>query len=78
MRLLTCARRARRRVIRRFAACCWHVRARPRDPFVGMIRSTWLSVKASEPRSWSRRFPAGKGDEVASAIRSFGAGRGQF
>jgi len=41
--------------IRRFAAFCVRVRARPRGFFVGMISSTRSSVKARKPRSWSNR-----------------------
>ena len=45
------------------------VRARPRGFLVGMMISTWASVKAKKPRSWSNRLPAGKGYGVASAMR---------
>ena len=29
--------------------------------FTGMMISTWSSVNAKKPRSWSNRLPAGKG-----------------
>jgi hypothetical protein len=35
--------------------------ARPRGFLVGMMISTWSSVNAKKPRSWSNRLPAGKG-----------------
>jgi hypothetical protein len=35
----------------------------------GMMISTRSSVNARNPRSWSKRLPAGKGYGVASAIR---------
>lgn len=67
--LLTCSMRTRRRAMRRFVAFCARVKARPRGFRVGMMISTWSSVNARKPRSWSKRLPAGKGYGVASAIR---------
>ena len=67
--LLTCSIRMRRRAMRRFAAFWARVSARPRGFLVGMMISTWSSVKARKPRSWSNRLPVGKGYGVASAIR---------
>ena len=67
--LLTCSMRTRRRAIRRLAAFCALVRARPRGFLVGMMISTWSSVKAKKPRSCRNRLPAGKGYGVAAAIR---------
>ena len=67
--LFTCSMRTRRRAMRRLAAFCARGSARSRGFLVGMMTSTWLSVKARKPRSWSNRLPAGKGYGVASAIR---------
>jgi hypothetical protein len=67
--LFTCSRRTRRRAMRRLAAFCTRVRARPRGFLVGMITSTWGSVNARKPRSCSSRLPAGKGYGVPSTIR---------
>ena len=41
----------------------------PRGFLVGMMISTWSSVNARKPRSWSNRLPAGTGYGVASAMR---------
>jgi hypothetical protein len=60
-RLLTGSIRTRRQALRRFTACCLRVRARPRGFFVGMTVSTWSSVNARKPPSWSHRLPAGQG-----------------
>lgn len=68
-RLLTGSMRTRRRAMRRFAVFCARVSWRPRGVRVGMMLSTWSSVKARKPKSWSRRLPAGQGYGVASAIR---------
>ena len=54
---------------RRLTAFCARVSARPGGFLVGMMISTWSSVKARKPRSWSHRLPVGKGYGVASAIR---------
>jgi hypothetical protein len=67
--LLTCSMRTRRRAMRRFAAVCPRVRARPHGFRVGVMSSTWSNVHARKPRSWSNRLPAGKGYGVTSAIR---------
>jgi hypothetical protein len=68
-RLLTCSMRTRRRAMRRLEAVWLRVRARPRGLRVGLMVSTWSSVNARKPRSWSNRRPAGQGEGVASAIR---------
>jgi hypothetical protein len=59
--LLTCSMPTRRRAMRRFAASCARVKARPLGFLVGMIISTCSSVNAKKPRSWSNRLPAGLG-----------------
>jgi hypothetical protein len=59
--LLTGSMRTRRRTIRRLAAFCLRVRARPRGFWVGMMLSTWSSVNAKKPRAWSNRLPEGTG-----------------
>jgi hypothetical protein len=58
-----------RRAMRRLAACCARVRARPRGFLVGMMIVTWSRVNARKPRAWSHRLPAGNGYGVLSAIR---------
>jgi hypothetical protein len=52
--------------IRGLLAC---VSFRPRGLRVGLMISTWSSVNARKPRSWSNRLPAGKGYGEASAMR---------
>ena len=66
--LLTCSMRTRRRAMRRFAAFWARVRALPRGFLVGMMLSTWSSVNANKPRSWSHRLPTGQG--VGHGIRN--------
>ena len=59
--LFTGSIRTRRRAMRRLTAFCARVRARPRGFLVGMITSTWGSVKAREPRILKPPAPCRQG-----------------
>jgi hypothetical protein len=61
MLLLMCSMRTRRHTMRRFAAFCARVRARPRGFLAGMITWACGSVNARKPKSWSNRLPGGHG-----------------